>query len=521
MSRTGAGQSWTAKNGGRKIMFGGIYPTVMAATGAAHAVGEALPPYQKLQPRKIYKKYNAPQTQNNVYAGGFRVNISTGAKQAGGYWHNDGNLAISWLNDLLYIGGNYGFSDASPNPGYSIFAAAMVSATEIVMLWRKLEESPTRYNYRITRARINGVSGDEISMSNISGSNVNVGDFAVDVQVTGFDSTAHKFATMETDGFNQIVTLHTFAANYASKTSAAILTRTAKSVNNGANDTVSGTTEWTISGSGTYTASTGGPMIERIQMEQQTIGLLSTLIGTTSGTYNRSARSCSGRNGFDHIVKIYTVNYSLITEKLTFEGAVSTTQTVSGFSEYVNDNFQFDYIDATNTATLTWSLDSINKAPKASAFSAKHASIFLLGSEQSIDNTRTGTNSTVSTTITEQWDFKNYLNSTLLSTNHYSTISSVSGSSSVITNELEFMQGLAPTIAPSNPFRVGTAGDVLQAAIGKTNALAHFIIDDPYSSAMPQYSLAVSLRDGAYQFTAETVITSGATFTSPIGVISL
>lgn len=521
MSRTGSGQPWTPKNSGRKIMFGGVYPTVMAASGAAHAVGEALPPYQKLQPRKIYKKYDAPQLQNNVYAGGFRVNVSTGARQEGGYWHNDGNLAISWLNDLLYIGGNWGFSGASPNPGYSTVAAAMVSATEVVMLWRKLESSPTRYNYRITRAKINGVSGDEISMSFIIGSNVNVGDFAVDVQVTGFDSTAHKIATMETSGFNQTVTLHTFAANYASKSSTVILTRTGKSVNNGINDTVSGTTDWTITGSGNYTANTGGPMIERIQMEQQNIGLLSSLIDTASGTYNRNAKSCSGRDGFDHIVKIYTVNYSIIAEKLAFSGAVSTTQTISGFSEYVNDNFKFDYTDASSTATLTWSLSAINKAPRVSAFSAKHAAIFLTKAEHDKSTGRNGTNSTLTTTITEQWDFKNHFNSTLLSTDHYSTTSSVTGSSTVITNELAFMQALAPTIALPGPFRVGTAGEELQAAIGKTNALAHFIVDDPYSSAMPQYSLAVLLKDASYQFTAETVIAAGATFTSPIAVISL
>lgn len=502
-------------------MFGGVYPTVMAATGTAHPVGEALPPYQKLQPRKVFKKYDAPQTINNIYAGGWRQNVSSTAIEQGGHWHNDGNLAISWLNDLFYIGGNYGFSDAAPSAGYTTFAAAMVSATEIVVLWRKLETSPTRYNYRITRARINGVSGDEISMSQISGSSVNVGDFATDVQVTGFDTTAHKIATLETAGFTQTVTLHTFAANYASKTSTVILTRTAKAVNNGANDTVTGTTAWTISGSGTYTAGTGGDYIEKIQMEQQTLGLLSSQLGTVSGTYTRSAQSCSGRDGFDHLVKIYTVNYSLIAEKLTFAGAVTTTQTATGFSEYVNDNFQFDFTNATNTATLTWSLRFISKRPNVSAFSAKHAAIILTAAEQDNHTTRSGTNSTLTTTITESWDFKNRLNDTLLSTDHYSTTSTVTGSSSVITNELAFMQGLAPTVAPGNPFKVGAGGGDLQAAFAKTNALAHFIIDDPYSTAMPQYAMAVKLKDFAYQFSAETVIASGATFTSPISVISI
>lgn len=521
MSRTGSGQPWTPKNSGSKIMFGGVFPTVMAATGTAHAVGEALPPYQKLQPRKIYKKYDVPQLQDNVYAGGFRLNVSTGARQEGGYWHNDGNLEISWLKDLLYIGGNYGFSGAAPNSGYSTVAAAMVSATEVVMLFRKLESSPTRYNYRITRAKINGVSGDEISMSFIIGSNLNVGDFAVDVQVTGFDSTAHKIATLETSGFNQTVTLHTFAANYASKTSSVILTRTAKAVNNGANDTVTGATAWTISGGGTYTAGTGSDYIEKIQMEQQSLGLLSSQLGTVSGTYTRNAQSCSGRDGFDHLVKIYIVNYSLIAEKLTFAGAVTTTQTATGFSEYLNDNFQFDFTNATNTATLTWSKRFISKRPHVSAFSAKHAAIILTADEQDNHTTLSGTNSTVTTTITESWDFKNRLNDTLLSTDHYSTTSTVTASSSVITNELAFMQGLAPTIAPGNPFKVGAGGGDLQAAFAKTNALAHFIIDDPYSTAMPQYALAVKLKDLAYQFSVETVIASGATFTSPISVISI
>lgn len=498
-------------------MFGGIYPTVMAATGTAHAVGEALPPYQKLQPRKIYKKYNAPQTLNNVYAGGFRVNLSTATKQAGGYWHNDGNLAISWLNDLLYIGGNWGFSASPPSGDHRLHAAAMASANQVILIWRKLEAAPARYSYRVQRNNIIGVVGDEISFSYVSDNAI--GDFGIDVQVTGLDSTARKFATLETSGFNQTVTLHSFAANYASKTSSVILTRTAKAVNNGANDTVTGTTAWTISGGGTYTAGTGSDYIEKIQMEQQSLGLLSSQLGTVSGTYTRNAQSCSGRDGFDHLVKIYTVNYSLIAEKLTFAGAVTITQTATGFSEYLNDNFQFDFTNATNTATLTWSLRFISKRPHVSAFSAKHAAIILTADEQDNHTTRSGTNSTVTTTITESWDFKNRLNDTLLSTDHYSTTSTVTASSSVITNELAFMQGLAPTIAPGNPFKVGAGGGDLQAAFAKTNALAHFIIDDPYSTAMPQYVLSVDLKDLAnYQFAAETVIASGATFTSPIAV---
>lgn len=500
-------------------MFGGVYPTVMADTGTAHASGETLPPYQKLQPRKIYKKYDAPQTINNVYAGGFRANVSTGVKQAGGYWHNDGNLAISWLNGLLYIGGNYGFPASPPSMDHHLHAAALSNANEAVLLWRKLESGPTRYSYRVQRNSIVGIVGDEISFGYVSDNAV--GEFGTDVQVSGFDSTAHKIATLETSGLSQTVTLHTFATNYSSKTSAAILTRSAKSVNSGSNDTVTGTTTWTISGSGSYSLNTGSAYIEKIQMEQQSIGLLSSLITSATGTYTRNAKSCSGRDGFDHIVKIYTVNYSIITEKLTFPGAVSTTQTLSGFSEYVNDNFKFDYTDASNTATLTWALSVITKAPQVSAFSAKHAALFLTRADHDTLTNRSGTNSTLTTTITEQWDFKNHYNGTLLSTDHYSTTSSVTGSSTVITNELAFMQGLAPTIAPSSPFRVGTGGDDLQAAIGKTNALAHFIIDDPYSSAMPQYSLAVLLKDASYQFTAETVIAAGATFTSPIAVLSI
>lgn len=526
MSRTGSGQSWTPKNSGSKIMFGGVYPTVMAATGTAHAVGEALPPYQKLQPRKIYKKYNVPQLQDNVYAGGFRVNLSTGARQEGGYWHNDGNLAISWLNDLLYIGGNWGFPASPPSGDHRLYAAAMSKRDEVILLWRKLETGPTRYSFRVQRNKINYVSGDEISFGYVSDNAA--GEFAVGVQVTGFDSTAQKFATLETADFSQTVTLHTFAESYASKSSSVIHSRSCNHISRTVTSTVTGSgMSWSESSSTFFTLVSGAGYIEKIQMEPRCIGLLSVDLDTVTGSASGSTVGSTSANGTD----LYQVDYSIIAEKLQFIGTVETVRTVSGFYRYNSDVFSLIIDHDASPETAAWSDNSrvIEYEPFYAAFSASHAVIIINAREYDVLSSQSGSwdsmdsQSDINYSTTTQYAFRNLFNSTELSENNYSNFATGTVRNSVINNAVANISSLAPEPeSRTDQLREGWAGDELQAAFGKTVALAHFFIKDPYTSAMPQFSLSIDLKSLVnYQYIAETVIAAGATFTSPIAVLSI
>jgi hypothetical protein len=372
------------------------------------------------------------------------------------------------------------------------------------------------------------VSGDEISMSFISGSNVNVGDFGTAVQVTGFDSTAHKFSTLETADFSQTITLHTFAENYASKTSSVIHSRSCNHISRTVTSTVTGSgMDWSESSSASFTLVSGAGYIEKIQMEPRCIGLLSVDLDSVSGSSTGSTVGSNSANGND----LYRVDYSLIAEKVEFNGTFSTVATVSGFYRYNSDVYSLAINHAASPETAAWSDNSrvIELEPYYSAFSATHAVILINAREYDVLSVQSGAwdsedfESDINYSTTTQYAFRNFLNSIGLSENNFSNFSTGTVRNTVINDAVANISGLAPeSETRTDQIREGWGGSDLHAAFGKTVALAQFLIKDPYSSAMPQFSLSVDLKDLVnYQFTAETVIASGATFTSPIAVLSI
>ncbi len=526
MSRTGAGQAWTHKNSGSKIIFGGVYPTVMAPAGVIHASGELLPPYQSLQQRKVYKKYDAPVVIPNIYAGGFRRSLSSGTIQQGGYWHNDSGLAISWLAGVLYIGGNWGFPASPPSSSHFLAAAAMSSKTEVILLWGKLETGPVRYSYRVQRNRIIGVMGDEILFGSVS--SAAVGDFAVGVQLSGLDSTAKKFAALSTSGFSQTVTLYTFADNYLSNTSSVILSRNFSRVSKTVTSTVTGSgMTWHQTSSTTYARVSGSPYIEKIQMEQKALGLLGSGITAVSGTETGDSEGLL----YMHGTALYRVDYSLVAEKLEFSGTVTTAATVAGFYEYSSAVVALDKNTAVSPHITSWSSNrrDITVTPFYSAFSAKHGVIFATVEENDTLEVQSGSadlassTGSVTTSLTQQYDYTNLINSSVLSADSYSQTGTTTGGISVISSQYNAISGLAPElVSDTYEFMAGQAGGDLQAAFGKSVGLAHFRIKDPYSSAAAYYALSVDLKTITNRsFTAGAIAAAGDTYAPQIGVLSI
>lgn len=282
--------------------------------------------------------------------------------------------------------------------------------------------------------------------------------------------------------------------------------------------------DWSESSSTSFTLVSGPGYIEKIQMEPRVIGLLSIHIDSVTGSGAGSTVGSNSANG----TSIYRADYSLFAEKLQFDGGAATTSTLSGFYLYNSDVYSLfiDHDASPNTAAWLDNSRVINYEPYYSAFSATHAVIFVNAREYDELSAKSGawdstdSASDVNYSTTTQYKFKNLFNATELSADNYSQVLSGTVRNSVINNAVANISGLAPTSETrTDQVREGTVGSDLQAAVGKTVALMHFVIKDPYSSAMPQYALSVSLKDGLYKFAAETVIAAGAAFTSPIAVM--
>ena len=531
MSRTGPGQSWTPKNTATHIAFGGVWPTVMALTGdATISPTGAFPPYQSVKQRKIVRAFDDIETVAEGYAGGFRTNRTTNATELGGWWHNGKSLAISWLNGVIYIGGKYGYP-ASPPVDYELFAAAMPAKNEIVLLFRKLLTSPLRYSYIVQKNLITAVGASTFNTGSVSA--LNLGDLAFEISITGFDSTAHKLAYLTTSGTTQTIYLITLAADYGSKTTATIHTRTIQTIEQSSTVVVTGSGPlWSTSGSTTWTLSSGEPIIHRLIMGKQSISVLAVKYTSATITASSSEQSCSSRNGFSHGSWDSLVNYNVVTSKIDFSGALELVQDLAGFKSERIDSYAFDYTYATDTAVLSSSVEINETFPEFFAASAENDVTIIVKAASSSTTTKSGfcdvfaeapsANDYVNSSITEGKTVNILLNSTVLSTEVFTDSSSaVDSTAAEMINKFEYLQQLIPpTYSPdTHIIRPEIFGDPAHWAYGKKEALAQFIVDDPFSAANAQYQLTLSLDNPAnYAFTTEAVLPSGATFTSQIGV---
>lgn len=521
MSRTKSGQSWTHKNAGRLIKFGGVWPTVMALTGdATSSPTGSLPPYQSVKQRKIVKKYNEIITVDESYAGGARINLGTTQSEPGGWWHNGKNLSISWLNGVLYTQGKYGFP-ISPPVDYELFSAALLNQKEIVLIFRKQLTSPLRYNYILQRNSISAFFTNEFNTSSVS--SLSLGDFDFYTQITGFDSTARNIAYLETTGTDQDITLLTFSEDYSSYTTSLIHSRSMQTITRNSTTTVSGSGAiWETASSTSLTLNSGDPRIDKLVMELDSLCAKSIKYTSASSTGSASSQSCTGRDGFAYDDDHFLIDYSLIFENVSFPGVVTDLFEITGFKEEFIRSYALDYVYSTNTATLEWSINYLDSHPIFSA-SASDKNVYSVVIKN-VDSTvyRHGVNSTLTTELDSSETIITKLNSLGLSSNLFSDSQNTTNpSSSVITDDLAILQQLTPPspTTSSTTIETGTSGENLPWAFGVSEGLAQFIINDPFSSANVQYQLTVSLDNPAnYVFTEEQVLPTGAIFTSQIGV---
>lgn len=531
MSRTGPGQSWTPKNTATHIAFGGVWPTVMALTGdATISPTGAFPPYQSVKQRKIVRAFDDIETVAEGYAGGFRTNRTTNAVELGGWWHNGNHLAISWLNGALYVGGKFGYP-ASPPADYELIAAAMQAKNEIVLLFRKLLTSPLRYNYVVQKNLITAVGSNTFNTGSVS--ELNLGDLAFEISVTGFDSTAHKLAYLTTSGTTQTIDLITLAADYSSKTTATIHTRTIQTIEQTSTVSVTGSGPvWSTSGSTTWALLSGEPIIHRLVMEKKNISVLAVKYTSATITAPSSEQSCSGRDGFSHGTWESLVNYNFVISKIDFSGSLELVQDLSGFKSERIDSYAFDYTYSTDTAVLSSSVAINETFPEFLAASAENDITIIAKAASSSTTTKNGfcdvfaeapsANDYVNSSITEEKTVNILLNSTVLSTNVFTnSSSSVDSTAAEMISQFEYLQQLIPpAYSPdTHIIRPEIFGDPAHWAYGKKEALAQFIVDDPFSSANAQYQITVSLQNPLdYVFTNEQVLPTGANFTSQLGV---
>ena len=145
------GQPWTAKNQGKKIMFGGVAITFAdPLSGDGNYPNDAAPPYQKYKSRKLatnYAQLSAPTAKDDYYAGGAGSTNAT-VEDRRGYWYGE-REAITWYGTVVYYKGRYAL-----NMG-EIFAASIKQvvlvtgqpAVKCMVLWRRVNQTDTGIAY--------------------------------------------------------------------------------------------------------------------------------------------------------------------------------------------------------------------------------------------------------------------------------------------------------------------------------------------------------------------------------------
>lgn len=89
-NRTAAGQSWTTHNIGKRILFGGVYPSFVSDSGL-----------------RFLRSYNAqPSLSKYNHSGGSGVSSDQfNEATRGGSWHNGKNDCVSWSSNRVYYKG--------------------------------------------------------------------------------------------------------------------------------------------------------------------------------------------------------------------------------------------------------------------------------------------------------------------------------------------------------------------------------------------------------------------------------
>lgn len=346
-----AGQSWTKHNTGKKIMFGGVYPTIMSFDGASSPYADPnAPPYQTKADRLIYKSIESPVILQNHYAGGYHDNNS-GYVDPGGYWHN-GSRAISWTEKTLFVAGKYCNTwNMSGNidifAGYDIEAACMPSATAIVVIIHKPrmqvgDVGPKRMLVKLSVSS-NPPPGDQF-FANLNGALIL--DPTPTGGHTGFDKSCKRTAYLDTVG--RALYIRTFGDTYDSFSDQQVWMYSAPS-----SATVTSTstvqtepppsTIWTANSNQSSSFTPGGPDYDRAFMLRDSIVVagfqITNYTSTGSGTATKYSGSSSSTN--------QNFNFKLVTKKIDFLGNVS-------------DFWESPVLTASSSSSHTYNYDPAN-----------------------------------------------------------------------------------------------------------------------------------------------------------------
>ncbi len=332
MARTGAGQSWTVNNHAEKIMFGGVYPTVMAPTGTlSDYPSSTASPWQLYNPRRIYKKVGVPEERDDFYAGGYYDNHEGGI-DLGGYWHNGKNLAISWTELTLYKKGKFCDTQFKPT-GYRIESAALVSNTEIVVIYRLNGVYPDYQYHRILIRYASNPASDTADKFFLSVTNTlnlgytpMVGDEAT--IHSGFDATVTRTAYLNysTNG----VFLRTYGAGFSTFTDTLLASIGAKWNVSATTDTTAssgGGTSWTANTVGSAIFTPGEMWAERIFMFHDSVAVSGSKITAYSRTIAGTIHNSGSASGsYNNSSEESTFTGHLVIEEFDFSGANLSTR---------------------------------------------------------------------------------------------------------------------------------------------------------------------------------------------------